>query len=35
MPPSVGGGKEAAGFIDVFDFNVTLLANALKAAGGE
>jgi len=33
MPPSVGGVKEAADFFALFDYNVTLLADAIKAAG--
>jgi zinc/manganese transport system substrate-binding protein len=31
VPPSVGGVKEAADFFGLFDYDVTLLANALKA----
>jgi ABC-type Zn uptake system ZnuABC Zn-binding protein ZnuA len=33
MPPSVGGVKEAGDFFGLFDYNITLLVNALKAAG--
>ncbi len=33
VPPSVGGVQEAADFFGLFDYDVTLLANALKAAG--
>jgi ABC-type Zn uptake system ZnuABC Zn-binding protein ZnuA len=35
VPPSVGGVKEAGDFFGLFDYNVTLLANALKAAAGK
>jgi ABC-type Zn uptake system ZnuABC Zn-binding protein ZnuA len=35
MPPSVGGVKEAADFFSLFDYDVTLLVNALKAAAGK
>jgi ABC-type Zn uptake system ZnuABC Zn-binding protein ZnuA len=35
VPPSVGGVKEAADFFGLFDYDVTLLANALKAAAGK
>jgi len=31
MPPSVGGIKEASDFFGLFDYNVALLVNALKA----
>jgi ABC-type Zn uptake system ZnuABC Zn-binding protein ZnuA len=34
MPPSVGGVQEATDFFALFDYDVTLLAKALKAAGG-
>ncbi len=34
VPPSVGGVKEAADYIKLFDYNVTLLASALKTATG-
>jgi ABC-type Zn uptake system ZnuABC Zn-binding protein ZnuA len=35
VPPSVGGVKEATDVIALFDYNVTLLANALKATSGK
>ena len=35
VPPSVGGVKEAVDFFGLFDYNVTLLVNALKAAAGK
>jgi zinc/manganese transport system substrate-binding protein len=35
VPPSVGGAKEAGDFIGLFDYDVTLLADALKAAAGK
>jgi ABC-type Zn uptake system ZnuABC Zn-binding protein ZnuA len=35
MPPSVGGVKDATDFFGLFDYNVTLLVNALKAAAGK
>jgi len=35
MPPSVGGVKEAGDFFGLFDYDVTLLVNALKAAAGK
>jgi len=35
VPPSVGGVKEAADYLSLFDYNVTLIANALKAAAGK
>ena len=35
VPPSVGGLKEAADFFSLFDYDVTLLVNALKAAAGK
>jgi zinc/manganese transport system substrate-binding protein len=35
MPPSVGGVKEAADFFGLFDYDVTLLASALKATAGK
>ena len=34
VPPSVGGVKEAADYIRLFDYNVNLLATTLKAANG-
>ena len=34
MPPSVGGAKEAADYIRLFDYNVNLLASTLKTAIG-
>jgi ABC-type Zn uptake system ZnuABC Zn-binding protein ZnuA len=34
MPPSVGGVKEATDYLALFDFNIKLLVNAIKAAGG-
>jgi len=35
VPPSVGGVKEAADFFGLFDYDVTLIANALKATAGK
>jgi zinc/manganese transport system substrate-binding protein len=35
VPPSVGGVKEAADFISLFDYDVALLVNALKATSGK
>jgi zinc/manganese transport system substrate-binding protein len=35
VPPSVGGVKEAGDFIGLFDFDVALLVNALKATSGK
>ena len=35
VPPSVGGVKEAGDFFGLFDYDVTLLVNALKAAAGK
>jgi ABC-type Zn uptake system ZnuABC Zn-binding protein ZnuA len=35
VPPSVGGVKEAADFFGLFDYDVTLIVNALKAATGK
>lgn len=34
MPPSVGGVKEAGDYFALFDYNVNLLVNAMKKAGG-
>ena len=34
MPPSVGGVKEATDYLALFDLNIKLLVNAIKAAGG-
>lgn len=34
MPPSVGGVKEAADYIRLFEYNVNLLVSALKTASG-
>ena len=34
MPPSVGGVKEATDYLALFDYNITLLVNAIKAVGG-
>jgi ABC-type Zn uptake system ZnuABC Zn-binding protein ZnuA len=33
MPPSVGGVKEAADYIALFDYDVNLLVNAFKRVG--
>jgi ABC-type Zn uptake system ZnuABC Zn-binding protein ZnuA len=35
MPPSVGGVKEATDLFALFDYNVTLLADAIKATAGK
>jgi ABC-type Zn uptake system ZnuABC Zn-binding protein ZnuA len=35
LAPSVGGVKEASGYIEVFDYNVNLLVSAFGAAGGK
>jgi zinc/manganese transport system substrate-binding protein len=35
MPPSVGGVKEAVDFFALFDYDVTLLADAIKATAGK
>jgi len=35
VPPSVGGVKEAADFFGLFDYDVMLLVNALKATAGK
>ncbi len=35
MPPSVGGVKEATDFLALFDYDVSLLANAIKAASAK
>ena len=35
MPPSVGGVKEATDYLALFDYNITLLVNAIKSAGGK
>ncbi len=35
MPPSVGGVKEATDFFALFDYDVTLLTNAIKATAGK
>ena len=35
MPPSVGGVKEATDYFALFDYNIKLLVNAIKAAGGK
>ncbi len=35
LAPSVGGVKEVADYIQLFDYNATLLAGALKQAGGK
>jgi ABC-type Zn uptake system ZnuABC Zn-binding protein ZnuA len=35
VPPSVGGVKEAADFLALFDYDVSLLANAIKAASAK
>ena len=35
LPPSVGGVKEAADFFGLFDYDVTLLVNALRATAGK
>jgi len=34
MPPSVGGVKEATDYLALFDYNIRLLVNAIKAVGG-
>jgi len=34
MPPSVGGVKEATDYLALFDYNIKLLVNAIKAVGG-
>jgi len=34
MPPSVGGVKEATDFVGLFDYDVALLVNAIKATAG-
>jgi len=33
MPPSVGGVKEASDYLKLFDYDIGLLVNALKAGG--
>jgi ABC-type Zn uptake system ZnuABC Zn-binding protein ZnuA len=35
MPPSVGGVKEAVDFFALFDYDVTLLSDAIRAAAGK
>ena len=35
LPPSVGGVKEITNYIGLFDYDVNLLANALKQATGK
>lgn len=35
MPPSVGGVKEATDYFALFDYNIKLLVNAIKAVGGK
>jgi zinc/manganese transport system substrate-binding protein len=35
LPPSVGGVKEAADYIALFEYNIKMLVGALKAAGGK
>jgi ABC-type Zn uptake system ZnuABC Zn-binding protein ZnuA len=35
VPPSVGGVKEAADYLGLFDYDVTLIAGALKATAGK
>jgi len=35
VPPSVGGVKEATDYLALFDYNIKLLVNAIKAAGGK
>ena len=35
MPPSVGGVKEATDYLALFDYNIRLLVNAIKAVGGK
>ena len=35
MPPSVGGVKEAADYISLFDHNITLLVSAIKKSGAK
>ena len=35
MPPSVGGVKEATDYLALFDYNIKLLVNAVKAVGGK
>jgi ABC-type Zn uptake system ZnuABC Zn-binding protein ZnuA len=34
MPPSVGGVKEAADYLRLFDYNVALLISTVKSATG-
>jgi zinc/manganese transport system substrate-binding protein len=34
MPPSVGGVKEITDYISLFDYDVMLLVDGLKKAGG-
>src|SRR3989475_10439068 len=34
MPPSVGGVKEASDYLKLFDYDLNLLINAIKKAGG-
>jgi ABC-type Zn uptake system ZnuABC Zn-binding protein ZnuA len=35
MPPSVGGVKETSDYFKLFDYDIGLLVNAIKKAGGK
>jgi ABC-type Zn uptake system ZnuABC Zn-binding protein ZnuA len=35
MPPSVGGVKEVTDYIKLFDYDINLLTDAIKKAGGK
>jgi len=35
MPPSVGGVKEVTDYLSLFDYNIKLFVDAIKAAGGK
>jgi zinc/manganese transport system substrate-binding protein len=35
LPPSVGGVKDVPDYFKLFDYNITLLVNAIKQAGAK
>jgi len=35
MPPSVGGVKEITDYVSLFDYDIKLLADALRQAGSK
>ena len=35
LPPSVGGAKEVSDYFKLFDYDITLLVNAIKKSGAK